>query len=354
MTETSRLDQIDGLRTVAIFWVAMYHFAVFWSPAGAGLNLLPYGTALAQIPLASVGFLGVHLFFIVSGFVIALSLQRSAGVAQFLQLRAIRLWPTLIICGTITLIVVNTVGPVSLMRGPLEYLVSLTFFPPSYVGRVIGSNELEWLDGAYWSLWTEIRFYVVAGFLFFISRQRFVLSWSLFAAVSAIIHLTGVVQGGAIEEVSRLMFAEYQPYFSVGIAIAAIRGRSIQFLPMALLCVGIILSFAYPWIAQSGFAPSEFIGLVIVFALALPVMLTQRRVPVLSSPVMVSLGAASYAYYLLHQNVGLSILGYIAPNSDLLAIGAMILVQAGLLVLAVFITRKIEEPIRRSLRKRIL
>ena len=144
-----RLDSLGGLRAIAILWVALYHYAVFWTPAGRGDDLIPYGDMLAWIPLAAVGDLGVMLFFIVSGLVIALSLTRSRSAGQFALRRLARLWPTLLICATLTFAATSLLGPAELKRSVSEYLISLSFVPPAHVGKVTGHADLAWLDGAY-------------------------------------------------------------------------------------------------------------------------------------------------------------------------------------------------------------
>lgn len=345
-----RLDHVDGLRAVAILWVAIYHFAYFWTPAGLGTNLTPYGDVLADIPLAAEGYLGVYLFFIVSGFVIAMSLQRSAAIGQFALNRAIRLWPTLIICGTLTFGVTLTLGPAELSRSVMEYLISLTFIPPPHVGKIIGIPDMEWLDGAYWSLWTEVRFYIIAALLYFAAKSRFLLSWSAFALICASIHVSAYTYGGPFNGLSRLLFAEYQPYFSAGIALAAIRFGAGGFGAYALLIAAIFQAFAYPWLAQGGISGPEMAGLIIVFVFAIPTMLSREAIPVLSSKFMVTLGVASYAYYLLHQNLGLSLLNHLSPAETVPSILTMLLIQAALIVVSIVLTYKIEVPFRTVLR----
>src|SRR6056297_728894 len=115
-SEAARLKQVDSLRAIAILSVVVYHYAIFWTPSGNGEALLPYGDALGWIPLAAEGYQGVYLFFIVSGFVISLSLRRSATLMEFGILRAIRLWPTLIIGGSLTFAATSLFGPDELRR----------------------------------------------------------------------------------------------------------------------------------------------------------------------------------------------------------------------------------------------
>lgn len=354
-SQSIRLGQLDGVRTVAILWVALFHYAVFWAPSGEGLALLPYGDALFRIPMADVGYLGVYLFFIVSGSVISLSLERSRDALNFALLRAIRLWPTLLICGTITFLLTTALGPEPLTRSIPEFLISLTFVPPAHIGKVLGAENLQWLDGAYWSLWTEVRFYFVAAVLFFFNRQRFLRTWTGFSLVCSAMFIVGAYKGGVFDAVSRLLFAEHQPYFSAGIALAMLRRETTRSLASALLAISVLQAFFYVYLtSEIGFTPSRVIGMIFVFSLASYAMLAQRSsFVVLSSRPMVLCGYASYAYYLLHQNAGLAVLEAFSSNSGLSSIFIMLLVQCSLLGLSIFLTLRIEEPLRRALRQRV-
>ncbi len=348
-----QLDHIDGLRAVAILWVAIYHYAVFWAPAGAGTNLLPYGDALAFIPFANVGYLGVYLFFIVSGFVISLSLTRSSSIGRFGINRGIRLWPTLLLCGALTYLVTSLFGPASLIRSPMEYLISMTFIPPAHIGKALGIADLEWLDGAYWSLWTEVRFYIVAAFLYFSGRSNFLLRWSIFSIVSAAVHIVGLQTGGVFDALSRLLFAEHQPFFTAGIALAALHSSRGNPTARNILLFAIVQAFAYPWLVDGHLAMTEIVGIGLVFLLAIPTMLSRGPHRILSSPVLVTIGIASYAYYLLHQNTGLALLVAFGTGSNVVSIATMLVIQLGLLGVAILLTQKIETPIRKDLRMRM-
>src|ERR1044071_1527464 len=105
-----RLAALDGLRALAIAWVILFHYAYFWTPAGAA-PLVPYGDAYAWVPFAAVGFLGVHLFFMISGFVILLTLEQTSDFKEFMVRRVVRLWPALFLLGSVTFVVVSVFGP---------------------------------------------------------------------------------------------------------------------------------------------------------------------------------------------------------------------------------------------------
>ena len=96
----SRLAPLDGMRGLAILLVIVFHFFQRFP------EYYPYGDEI--LPLASHGYLGVHLFFIISGFVIALTLSKKPTLLQFAVGRFVRLWPAMLVCSTLTFIFLNS------------------------------------------------------------------------------------------------------------------------------------------------------------------------------------------------------------------------------------------------------
>ncbi|WP_198671105.1 acyltransferase family protein [Oceanibium sediminis] len=352
-SEAARLRQVDSLRAIAILAVVVYHYAIFWTPAGNGDPLLPYGEALAWIPLAGEGHQGVYLFFIVSGFVITLSLRRAKSLGEFAVLRGIRLWPTLILCGSLTFAATTIFGPDTLRVSVTEYLVSLTFVPPAHVGKLMGVSGYTWLDGAYWTLWTEVRFYVLAGLMFFLSGGRFLTCWAVFFALSTWVGLLALAGVPLADPFARLIFAEHQPYFTIGIALAALRQGEDGGLVRAMYVLGIVVAIGYG-VLGPGLAPhvpglDYLIVSLLVFGLGTLGTLSTRRLPVLSWGGAVLVGQASYAYYLLHQNFGLAMLSALGVRG----VAGMIVVQALVLGVSIALTLYLEAPLRRALRRQV-
>lgn len=89
-TDVSRLQGLTGLRAIAAFWVISYHYSLS--------VFVPLGAAHAS-PFVDFGYLGVDLFFMLSGFVIwhvhapDFSQPSPRRFGRFMALRAARLYP---------------------------------------------------------------------------------------------------------------------------------------------------------------------------------------------------------------------------------------------------------------------
>ena len=69
--EIKRIEFLDGLRGLAILLVIFFHAFVRWP------NIVPYGSSYSDFIFFKYGYLGVELFFLISGFVILMSLEKN-------------------------------------------------------------------------------------------------------------------------------------------------------------------------------------------------------------------------------------------------------------------------------------
>lgn len=93
-----RIEYLDGHRGIAILLVVFFHAYVRWAA------LVPYGNQYREIFLFKFGWLGVQLFFMISGFVILMTLEKSANRKKFLYRRWIRLFPAMLACSVMIFI----------------------------------------------------------------------------------------------------------------------------------------------------------------------------------------------------------------------------------------------------------
>ncbi|WP_232323714.1 acyltransferase family protein [Catenuloplanes japonicus] len=151
----NRLLALDGLRLLCALVVAGYHLGMAWSVDGVH----PTATHLPQ-EVNSVliyGFLGVEVFFMISGFVICMSGWDRTPRA-FLASRAGRLYPAFWACVLITAAVMTLF--------PLTEGIPL---PHGLTGSDVAVNltmlaeplNVPYVDTVYWTLWYELRFYLL-------------------------------------------------------------------------------------------------------------------------------------------------------------------------------------------------
>ncbi|TAG02512.1 MAG: acyltransferase [Betaproteobacteria bacterium] len=177
LQKPARMAFANQLRAVAALMVVWLHLGVhYWTGAGFAAATLGFSAAPAQthVPFwaslshvfgsatrVDFGALGVAVFFLISGFVIPLSL-RDLKPARFLLARAIRIFPTYIACFSLLLLawwLVRTMG-----WGPGRPEVSLRdiLAQAFLVGDVFATAPLDLVS---WTLQIEIKFYLLSALI---------------------------------------------------------------------------------------------------------------------------------------------------------------------------------------------
>ncbi|GGF51851.1 acyltransferase [Marmoricola endophyticus] len=332
---SSRYLELDGLRGIAAGSVVLYHlfhlYDVYFDPAGD-----------RPVVEFSLGFYGVHLFFLISGYVILLTAQRGDAV-DFAVSRVSRLYPTYWACLTLSWVVVLVAGVGGLFRSPLEIAVNY-----SMVQRLVGVRSV---DGAYWSLSVEIVFYALVfvllawlGTLTAGTVRRVVVGW---LALSVLVAAASRALPGSrlLDLVQVVTVTEYAALFSTGMLLLLSR-RSGRVEPLTALSV--VVGFAVTWSLQGLSAALVVTALSLAFAAVVLV----PGVPVLRWRPLVLLGEISFPLYLVHQNVGYVVLERLVGHVDRTL--ASVLAVLVVLVLAWGVHHVVEVPasrwVRRSLR----
>ena len=132
-----RLGVLDGYRGLAILLVLGFHYCSRWTPPRAAGNLYPYGDLLRDIPIIRHGYLGVVLFFIISGFVIALTLISSKDWLDFALRRAARLVPSMFLCSIVTFAILALLPVKYFAPTLIDFVPSLSFIEPSVWEKVL-------------------------------------------------------------------------------------------------------------------------------------------------------------------------------------------------------------------------
>jgi peptidoglycan/LPS O-acetylase OafA/YrhL len=304
-----RIAALDGFRAIAILAVLAYHYAIIWAPPYQGHSYYPYGTTFSRLPLLDYGWAGVEFFFVISGFVILFTLQRCSGVVDFARRRLARLWPAMLLCATITALAVNAFGPPEWHASLGSWLSSIFFIRPDSFDHILHTHFI-WVDGSYWTLWVEIRFYALAAVVYLIARRHLRMAILGLLVLSFLLHWAG---SGTISIVLKTnLLIEYMPYFVMGCLFYF---RKLDGSWTLYTAGGIALATAMAIYAgyefwgfrvgnASGFAAANFVivGIFMLFVYDFPLL------RILETRFFVTLGEASYSLYLLHQVLGISLM----------------------------------------------
>ena len=306
------IPAIDGLRAVAVIAVMLYHLGFSWIPGG---------------------FLGVDLFFVISGYVITRllldSIQRSGGLdlRAFYFARIRRLFPPLLFMILVTILYVGIWAPETMRRfvtdspfalfGAMNWW--LVFRHTDYFDSIARPPLLQHT----WSLGVEAQFYLVWPLILLLVLKQFGKNKIpgaalVIAAISGItlfvVSLT--VDAANASQVSHVYFGT--DTHSIGLFLGA--ALAVSWIPQNLHekvdkraqdfidgigvfgFVGLVGTFLFvnendPTLYKLAFPLAGLFGCAILTSIVHP---ASRFAPILSSKIAVWIGERSYAIYLWH------------------------------------------------------
>lgn len=301
----SRLDYLDGLRAIAILLVCFFHFY----PSLPSTSNLQFSKFLGDFSLVKYGYMGVMLFFAISGFVISKTLHSSKSMTNFFVKRLARLFPTMILCSILTF-AFSFIEPRIYFSKIYNFLPSLTFLDPQIFNYIFKSNNFNWMDGAYWSLFTEVRFYAMAAIIFFYDKTKFFRNFLIVASILGLLfpfaiyfeinHLRSVL--------NFLLISSVLPWFTFGIGCYYLHlGENKKALVLGINSF-IAISLYILAITKKPFMPFDsvvtFWAMIIIFTLLICSMKIKIITRLLSLKPLTAIGVASYSLYLLHEEIG--------------------------------------------------
>lgn len=357
--QQSRYVALDSYRALAALFVVVFHYFYRWSPAANSGNLLPDLPLLSDSAFVAHGFLGVEFFFIISGFVIALTLQSTTSLSEFTRKRFARLFPAMLVCSVITYLVVSVldVPPLSDVK-PSDFLPSLTFVSPYVYNKLFGLNT-DWIDGVYWSLFVEVKFYVFASVIYFFSPRQFLRNYLLISvALCLAFWYSQIFDFDKVNNLlTQVFYAQYAGFFLAGIAFQRLfqSGSKFETYSVIVAVIGVAYSLLlysfYPAVAMlsSGWYAS---GLLTLFFLMFFIFVIESPLTkMFESRWLAKVGVASYSLYLLHQNVGVSLLNKINIYLGTSALWALPVI-ALMIALSIFLYDYVETPARKMMLRR--
>lgn len=292
-TNPNRLAFLDGLRGIAIFLVVSFHYFA----QGDAI----YGDAFKNIPLIGVGFFGVQLFFMISGYVIFMTLRKCDSFIQFISRRWVRLTPVLLLSSAIIFFTSMAIPTFPDELKVLDFVPSLTYINPYFI-NLLTNLDIRSIDGVFWSLYIEFQFYVLIAILFKIIKDNFLVVLALIGTIVQFLKYfpIGILNSDTITSMWWVLLFEHLPWFCVGISAFLINQNERSHVAFTVLALSSIT------IAFTDFSTLAYrltiLGIFIIPALWIPF----RRV--LNLQTLQFLGFISYPFYLLHQSIGKSII----------------------------------------------
>lgn len=325
-TSGSRLLELDSLRGIAAFSVVLFHYTSHYHSL--------YGHEASFHPRFPAGKYGVYLFFMISGFVILMTLEKRRGWKDFVVSRISRLYPAYWAAMIVTFAVVTMFGLPDWPVGPHAFLINLTM-------------AQQWLktphvDGVYWTLSLELSFYAImlalslAGLL---ARLKTVALIWMAAQIAAFAVMASGRHVPTLVQVSFLLL--YAHLFLAGMMFY--RWKTTGFTPALGMTLALTLAM-HVLIGEAG----SMVPTLLSYAVFL--LFTWDRLAFLRVRPMLFLGTISYSLYLLHANIGYVIIsrGYALGISPYVSVAVSMAVA---LLLATALTKWVEKPVLAALRK---
>lgn len=321
-SDSSRVPALDLLRLAAVGAVILYHYG-FWGPSSHGETqvALPALGAFAQY-----GFLGVPVFFAISGFVIAYSAEGRTPVG-FAIARFSRIYPTFVLCMTLTFVATILFG-----AGHFEVTTRQWFANLFIAAPMLGQ---PYVDGVYWSLVIEVAFYAWVAVLMALGLfprriDAIILVW---LAITIANELT--IDAPIFEKV---FMADDSAFFAVGLLIyQRYRGRhDVRWWALSALSLGTAVFQAIHKLerlgvhAHSSYDPRVVAGICIL-GLAMVYLATRIERVLLPAKIVLAVGGITYPLYLLHMQLGYVVFTALAPQHYIVEVTCAIVAGASAL-----------------------
>lgn len=293
-----RYKELDALRGIAALLVVFFHFTMNRTQAALGFNL---------------GITGVDLFFIISGFVIYMSLNNVSSGSEFVINRFTRLFPTYWTCVTITF-----VGQIFLK---LAYNV-ITIEQISFAQYLPNMTMLQYylkipdLDGPYWTMIIELLFYGFMLSLYKVKILKLELFWIFgvlfFCLFYAVFLKTNYFSFYQIIDLYFPLIHHF-PLFLAGIIFYKILTADSSnekiafyiFLFFAFITQILLLQHSNRW--QPFISFSQYLIMLSIY-FSVFILFVNNKLGFIINPFTLFFGRISFALYLIHQFFSIDII----------------------------------------------
>lgn len=342
VTSPARLRTLDGLRFLAAAGVLLYHFTAR-SPEWTG-SLSETFPVLGNVAIYLS--LAPELFFVISGFVI-LWTAWDRPVAAVVASRVARIYPAYWAALALTSLLLGV-----LWTGERQISVGQVAVNATLLQSAVGVSPV---DGVYWTLWAELRFYLLVVLLAAVGlTRRRVLAAAALWPIAAV-----VAERWHVEPFATLLIGQYAPFFAAGIGLYVVWRYGHAWAPWAVVvgnaalgAVAVVPGRAAALARLTAFDASlPLLGVVAVGCVVAVAVVTLTPVRRWDWRGLTTVGALTYPLYLVHQFWGRWVIASVGghlPRYLTLALAAGVSV-----LLALAVHRWVERPLHRPVRRAV-
>jgi peptidoglycan/LPS O-acetylase OafA/YrhL len=289
----TRVNEIDLLRFMAALAVVFFHYT-FRGYAADSMSVIPFPLFA---PYSKYGYLGVELFFMISGFVILMT-AAGGSMRDFVVSRVIRLYPAFWASCTITFVVIFFFGEPKYTATISQYVINMTMLS--------GFLRVPPIDGVYWTLFVEIQFYFFITIILFIKKisriQSFLTAWMLLSILLTLF---------PVKILNFLLITEYSAYFIAGATFYLIwlEGLTLRKGVLLLVSWGSALFQEMHYLVEfekhynTNMNSVVVVGVITSFFI-LMLLVALKKTGRIGQKQWILIGSLTYPLYLLHQNIG--------------------------------------------------
>lgn len=332
----NRLAVFDVVRFAAAFAVVVYHLA--FSGADQGRTTI---SSSLLMPACKYGYLGVDIFFVISGYFILLTAQ-GRDWRHFAAARFSRLYPALAACGVITFLV--SIALPGWCWRPLHFtdlathLSGLAFIPGL-------SGHFTFLDLVYWTLLIEIKYYLLV-FFCLVLRVQFPAFLALMLVSFAVGRLMGDLPGARI-----LTLYGYGGHFVAGGTLYLLGTLGSRWDRWAIFTGAVIAALSQIRITAGPASPYDPVVSIGVFLAGLALLVPAGMGSWNPNWRFAAfLGGLTYPLYLIHHQAGCVIARWLGIGDSLLGVVGVTLASTATAA-AVYLL--IEKPLMPRIRKSV-
>lgn len=310
-----RLIALDLVRFFAALAVVLYHYTYNYESNSFA--------TLSQF--TRFGYLGVPLFFVISGYVIALSASNRSAF-EFAISRFVRLYPAFWVGVAFTLLVIS-------IYGENPYSINHVVANLTMVGRYLGYENIDYV---YWTLQEELKFYACVFLLLLVGVfDKFRIWLSIWLALTVIFLLTN-------QPFFMWWFITpiYSSYFIAGVAFYLIQREGANRFNVFVLLVSLLVSSvrgfeqAASFIQDPGTA-TQLIAVSLIWIIYLSFYaLIAGKLQLPKRNIYLTIGGLTYPLYLIHSKAGAVI---IDNSRGLLSEGAAVSMTIALMLLVSYL-----------------